>query len=65
MSGGEMSHYYKGPHSAKAWLAFVVFCFVLILVEHSFLGVVIGFIGFLGVSFVIFKLIGGEGGFFR
>jgi hypothetical protein len=60
-----MSHFYKGPHPAKAWLAFVIFCVVLILFEHSFLGVVIGLVGSLGMSFVIFKLIGGDGGFLK
>jgi len=57
--------YYKGQHSGTAWFAFVVFCVVLTVFEHSFLGVVIGFVGFLGVSFVIYKLIGGEGGFLK
>ena len=60
-----MSHFYKGPHSAKAWLAFAVLCTVLVVFEHSFLGVVIGLVGSFGMSFVIFKLIGGEGGFLK
>ncbi len=60
-----MSHFNKGAHSAKAWFAFAVLCTVLTLLEHAFLGVVIGFVGFLGVSFVIYKLIGGDGGFLK
>jgi len=60
-----MSHFYKGPHSAKAWFAFIVFCTVLTLFEHSFLGVVLGLAGSFGMSFVFFKLIGGDGGFLK
>jgi len=42
-----------------------VFSVALVLFEHSFLGVLIGLVGCLGMSFVIVKLIGGGGCFFK
>lgn len=57
--------YYRGPHSASAWLATAAFCAMLVWIESAFLGLLIGIGTTVGFSFVIFKLIGGDGGFFK
>ena len=60
-----MSDQYQGPHSPFAWLVFAVFCLILVLVEHSFLGLLIGIAITVTIGFVAFKMVGGDGGLFR
>jgi hypothetical protein len=57
--------YNMGPHSGSAWLVSIAILLGLGLFIPEVFGLVLGIGGFICVSYLIFKVIGGEGGFFK
>ena len=60
-----MSELPEGPSNGKAWLGFVLVYVVACSFCPALLGITFGIAQFAVPAFIIYKLLGGKGGFFR
>jgi hypothetical protein len=60
-----MSELPEGPSSGKAWLGFLLVYAVVCFFYPPMLGVALGIVQVVVPVFILYKVFGGKGGFFR
>ena len=60
-----MSDLPTGPSSGKAWLGFLAVYAIACFFYPALLGIALGIAHFVVPAFILYKIFGGKGGFFR